>query len=147
LKNANLQSSKNKSQVINAAIDYSRAKQVTFVRGSNAHVGRPAKAGELGFSIPAATLGSLLTGFPDCPITLICDIKGTEVDLIRNEHKNLERVELIIIETNPAFYDDGENSNQKLVAELEQIGFVKLERRDNVICFASHDKLKRVRNN
>ena len=69
------------------------------------------------------------------------------MDLIRNEHKNLERVELIIIETNPAFYDDGENSNQKLVAELEQIGFVELERRDNVICFASHDKLKRVRNN
>ena len=147
LKNANLQSSKNKSQVINAAIDYSGAKQVTFVRGSNAHVGRLAKDGEVGFTIPAATLGSLLKGFPDGPVTLICDIEGAEVDLTRNEHKNLERVELIIIETHPAFYDDGEISNQKLVAELEKIGFVKLEHQDNVICFASPDKLKRLQNN
>ncbi len=92
---------------------------MTFVRGSNAHIERVVKNRETGLSASVTTLHALLKNFPDGPVILICDIEGTEVELIRHELKNFTRIELIIIETYPTFYDHGKQSNQKLIAALK----------------------------
>jgi len=120
--------------VVTAAVDYSGADTVRFASGKNAHVGHLASADEDAFSVPATTLGALAKDLPDGQFALVCDIEGAEIALFENETALMSRIDLIILETHPKVYAEGVKSEATMLAKLQELGLVQVEKIDNVVC-------------
>ncbi|MBV1863256.1 MAG: FkbM family methyltransferase [Rhodobacteraceae bacterium] len=123
-----------KTQVVVAAVDYSGAKTVSFASGKNAHVGHLAAEGEDGAAVPTTTLSALAAQIGEGPFSVVCDIEGAEIAMFENEAALMDRVQVIILETHPKFYDGGAEAEAKLLALLESYGMTLVARDDNVVC-------------
>jgi FkbM family methyltransferase len=76
-------------------------------------------------SVPTITLAQILDeyGFDRC--TLICDIEGGEMDLVRNEARVLQQhVESLIVEIHG--WRVGHDQAEQMIRTLERIGFERL---------------------
>jgi FkbM family methyltransferase len=111
--------------VLNRALAYG-SDEVTFYQdaldylGSSVQVQTPKSV-----SVPTITLGQILEeyGFDRC--TLICDIEGGEMDLVRNEAEVLKRhVESLIVEIHG--WRVGHDRAEEMIRTLERIGFERL---------------------
>lgn len=140
--NANASTTINKAEVVVAAVDYSREKEVTFAAGTNAHVGHVALEGESGFTVPTTTLSAQAEKLHGDEYVLVCDVEGAELDLFENESISLSRVKILILETHPKIYPKKEFDLQRLQQNIEKIGLIEIERSESVICFASNTAIK-----
>ncbi|MDP2063901.1 MAG: FkbM family methyltransferase [Phaeovulum sp.] len=122
-------------RVIEGAIDYSGAPEVTFSAGANAHDGHLAVAGEAGFRVPAITLAEVAATLPPGDFALVCDIEGAEVAMLRHEVATLARVNLIVLETHPAACLAPGDTPEAAYSLLEAAGFRLLERQCDVAAF------------
>lgn len=123
------------TKVVQAAVDYSGARSVTFARGHNAHVGHIARGDEDGFSVPAIMLAELADDLPEGPFALVCDIEGGEVALFAAETTLMARVNLLVLETHPGIYAGGAADLASMIAQIEDAGLAKISESEQVICF------------
>ena len=140
--NANLKNTNNMPDIVVAAIDYSGANEITFARGPNAHAGRIANDGEPGFTVPTTTLAEQVSKLLTDEYVLVCDIEGAELDLSQNEQTALSRAYLLILEMHPKIYPRKKLDYQQIKTNIENIGFIEIERSGAVACFASKKALK-----
>jgi len=119
-------------QVINYAVAHG-VNEISFnladdILGSNAQV----KTGRC-VTVQAITLKSILeqTNFPIC--TLVCDIEGNEIDLIKHEAGIIkERVSTMLMEVHPNF--TGQPSVDNMLDSLQDLGFeILFNRWSNVV--------------
>ena len=140
--NVALQPGSKNTSIISAAIDYTGKPFVCFDLGDNEHVGRVNSQGsETKFiEVPVTTLEKLVSeNLPEVQeFTLICDIEGAELDLVSNSTVLRNLCTLLIIETHPNFYTDGQTRCDQLIQEILSLGFTELEHSNTVFVFAKH---------
>jgi FkbM family methyltransferase len=122
--------------VVQAAIDYSGNPTVRFAPRHNAHVGGVAGLHEDGIDVPATTLTALGHQMPAGPFALVCDIEGTEIDMIAHESDVLNRIDVLILETHPKRYVNPKSDIDALRARLRSHGLRLVESCSDVECFA-----------
>jgi hypothetical protein len=71
---------------------------------------------------------------PDGEFALVCDIEGTEVDLVARESRVLDRVRVLILETHPASYPDPQRALELMRRRLEEHGLHLRATDGNVWC-------------
>lgn len=123
-----------RTELVQAAVDYSGAGHVRFARGHNQHVGHVARDGEDGFEAPAVTLSALAKKLPG-RFALVCDIEGGERALIAREAATLQRCDLLILEVHPGVYEDGDEGVDALNAALAKIGLHRWRQVQDVIAY------------
>lgn len=119
--------------VVEAAIDYSGAPEVFFDFGHNAHTGHVAKSG---VPVPTTTLANVAAPLPDGPRALVCDIEGAEIDLIEAEKATLNQFDVIILETHPGVYANGQRSLDTMLGTLEGCGFERSDAAEDVVVYS-----------
>lgn len=132
--NAQKEAAAGKTEVVVAAVDYSGAKTVSFASGKNAHVGHLAQDGEAGTTVPTVTLAALAERCGAKEFALVCDIEGAEIAMFENETGLLNRLQVIILETHPKFYADGQAGEDTMLAKLAEHGLQVVARDENVVC-------------
>lgn len=123
-----------RTEVLNAAVDYSGAGSVTFSIGPNAHMGRLGGGGQA-ITVPALRLSELAAKLPDGPYALVCDIEGAERDLFAAERDTLERVDVLVLETHPDAYPRRKADLDAMLAILTGAGLAQVRAEDDVVCF------------
>ncbi|MCM2561785.1 FkbM family methyltransferase [Lutimaribacter sp. EGI FJ00015] len=133
--NATQGAAEGRAQVINAAVDYSGAQTIAFETGENAHVGRIGGNGGTRVEVPTVTLADLAERLGSDRFALICDIEGAELALFEHERADvLARIELLVLETHPKFYDRGAQRKAELMARLAELGLHVVEEKNDVLC-------------
>lgn len=129
------------SILVQAAVAYQDQPTIRFASGHNAHVGHIAGAGETGRDVPVIRLADLVQRLPEQgDAALICDIEGGELAMIRQDRASLARFSLIVLETHPDVYADGQADLSALENDLITAGFNRIDTHEQVWC------LKRVPN-
>ena len=140
--NVNLGGSPSRTHVVQAALAYGQA-QVRFRVTQNLHTSHLVFDGSTGpdiVDVASVTLQSLraahgITG----PFSLICDIEGAELFLLRNDQTALADCVLIIMETHPAAYAQMGGSLDEVTAHLAELGFATFDRHGDVIAARRRD--------
>lgn len=86
---------------------------------------------ETSVTVPATSLRDIVTKRNFGSFTLICDIEGSEYDLVFNEADVLKNAATIILETHSRFI--GEAKNTELLEKLEDLGFRVVDQEATVI--------------
>lgn len=136
--NARLGAEPDSVVMVEAAIDYSGRPTVRFAPRHNAHVGGVAGDGEPGIDVPSTTLAALAGRMPQGPFALVCDIEGTETEMIARESDVFDRIDLLIIETHPRRYAQPEADLAAMEARLHEHGLRRAETRMDVQCYLRH---------
>ena len=111
--------------VLHGAIDYSGSIVASFNVNDDFISGRLDSQSSCSVAVPALTLRALIEQQPYQGATLICDIEGTETELIEHDCDVLaQRFEMLYIETHPEFRPV--NQINTMFARLEQFGFARL---------------------
>ena len=123
------------AEVINAAVGYG-ASHLAFAIGDNIHSNRLAKPGdtrEQVIKVPAITLAELVNSLGDTAgYSLVCDIEGGELDLMRNEWDQVKKATLVIMELHPRVYPNGSDDTQMIETRMQDAGFSQAERLNDV---------------
>lgn len=121
--------------IINAAVGYG-GETLPFAIGDNIHSNHLAGAADQYarvIDVPAITLARLLERFaPDQTYSLVCDIEGAELDLVKNEIAELRRASVIIMELHPKVYPGGVSDDEGIKAAMAGLGFDLAERVNDV---------------
>lgn len=129
------QRSDSHAEVINAAVGYG-ASHLEFAIGDNIHSNRLAKPGDVReqvIKVPAITLAELLNSLGETAgYSLVCDIEGGELDLIKNEWDQVKKAKLVIMELHPKVYPNGSGDTQMIETQMRDAGFRQAERRNDV---------------
>lgn len=109
--------------VLNAALAYG-AREATFYIDDSFNEGSIHRETSRSITVPATTLRDLLKRSGLSRISLICDIEGTELELVQKEGDVLrEHVEWLIVE----IHSNGNGSRRQTQAELDELGFRLVE--------------------
>src|SRR5262245_3175542 len=93
-----------------------------------------ARAGDRGtIRVPAVTLRQVLADADVGEFDLVCDIEGTELDLVRSDADVLSRCRLAIIEVHPDVFVDKGSSERDFAALLANVGMEIVDRGANVL--------------
>lgn len=133
--NASRMRTKSETHVVNAAVAYNNSQPVYFHEGSNPHNSSISSNERAGVEIQAITLGSIVKHYAVSSFTLICDIEGHELDLVKYESNELAKASVIIIETHPHLYPLGLQDQSLLISDIKQIGFDLVEIKSDVCVF------------
>ena len=133
--NASRMHTKSETHVLNAAIAYSNSQPVYFHEGSNPHNSSISSDKFMGVEIQTITLGSIVQRYAVNSFTLVCDIEGHELDLIKYESEKLAKASVIIIETHPHLYPLGLQDQSLLISDIKQIGFELVAIKNDVCVF------------
>ncbi|MFO6466141.1 FkbM family methyltransferase [Jannaschia sp. KMU-145] len=123
-----------RTELVQAAVDYSGASHVRFARGHNQHVGHVARGDEDGFDAPAVTLANLAARLPG-RFALVSDIEGAETAMIAAEVETLRRCDAVVLEVHPAVYGYGEAGVDAITETLARAGLHRIEREQDVIAY------------
>jgi FkbM family methyltransferase len=117
--------------IVEAAISYGSA-NVTFFSNADSLTGSTYRRGEgEPMSVPATTLQRIAESEGFEYFNLICDIQGSEIDLVDHELTFLaEHTGLLIIEIH-AFTPSGEEGMRAVIENLQQAGFEVIDSIDN----------------
>ena len=134
--NVALGGSPDKTDVVQAALAYGDAK-VRFRLTTNVHTSHLVFDGSTGpdiVDVPSATLASLrrdhaMTG----RFSLVCDIEGAELLLLRHDAAAMADCALVIMETHPSAYPAMGGTLDELTSLLTALGFVTFDQRGDVI--------------
>lgn len=111
--------------VLNAAVAYGAATVEFGVTDNFLASSLAPGADQHRVSVPAASLAGILAqaGFERC--SLVCDIEGAEIDLVKNEGDLLTRVvDTLLLEVHPGI--SGVETVRWLGAELSRLGFERI---------------------
>lgn len=122
LENARKGANPNRVFIVNAAIDYSGSTFVNFQVGQNSHTGRLSQSAS-GKKIRAIRAIDCIAPFADEHFSLVCDIEGAELNLVRYDGPVFDRCKRIIMELHPAIYPRGEDDKRFIMAAIGNLGF------------------------
>jgi FkbM family methyltransferase len=125
-----------RTHVVQAALAYGNA-QVRFKLTANVHTSHLVFDGSTGpdiVDVASVTLQSLrathgITG----PFSLICDIEGAELFLLRNDAAALADCAMVIMETHPGAYPAMGGTLDEVTLRLSDLGLDIFDRRSDVI--------------
>ena len=138
--NASLGGKRPNTRVISKAIAYGH-KTVSISITDNIHVSRVNHGDPYqGITVDATTLAQLvkLVGSPPA-YTLVCDIEGAEIDLLRNDIAALENCRLAILELHPQSYQRTGHSVENLLDFAKAAGLSPIAQDGDVYAFAQLD--------
>lgn len=119
--------------VVNGALAYD-APTVRFPIGGNIHANRLGAAdhGRVA-EVEALTLAALWhrLGSP-AGFSLVSDVEGAELDMVRREPEIVARAGLIVMELHPTAYPQGRQDETALLSAIDGMGFELLERLSDV---------------
>ena len=125
-----------RTHVVQAALAYGDA-QVRFKLTANVHTSHLVFDGSTGpyiLDVPSATLATLRRDHGIAgPFSLVCDIEGAELFLLRHDVAALADCALIIMETHPTAYPSMGGTMDEVTRRLTDLGFVTFARHGDVI--------------
>jgi FkbM family methyltransferase len=122
--------------IVNGAIDYSGPPVISLSVDDDFISGRVGAAGTRSFEAPALTLRTLVERQHWKAVTLICDIEGSETEVVEHESDVLARFfDMLFIEAHPRFRSV--EQLETMFARLEQFGFVRIAAVRKVHAFRS----------
>lgn len=136
------------SSEINFTMSHSQQKQaahgvdeVTFNIGANVLSSSVQIESDRSLIVPAITLEAILDKHQFQTCTLVCDIEGGEIDLIKYESSIIKKmVSTIFVEVHPDF--TGQTAVDEMVAELVSLGFeIMLNRWSNIVLQKIQEKM------
>lgn len=134
--NVALGGSPDTTAVVQAALAYGEAK-VRFKLSANVHTSHLIFDGSTGpdiVDVPSATLATLRRDHGIAgAFSLVCDIEGAELLVLRHDADALADCALIIMETHPAAYSAMDGTLDELTSRLTALGFVTFDRQGDVI--------------
>jgi len=120
-----------KFQILNQALAYD-APSVTFRPTLNLLANSvQRKTGEEPVTVPATALRDIVKERKFDSFNLICDIEGSEWDLVMNEGDVLQKASTISLETHARFI--GEDRNAQLLSKLGELGFQIVDQEATVV--------------
>lgn len=133
--NASIGADPGTTDVVCAAVACTGGTNATFHSSDNAHSGRLARAGETGMRVATVTLDELVARLPEGPFALVCDIEGTELELLERASDALRRTEVLILETHPRRYADPARGLESIRRRIQELGLEEVDADSNVLCF------------
>lgn len=134
--NVGLGGAPEKTAVVQAALAYGDTK-VRFKLTDNVHTSHlifDDSTGKDIVDVPSATLQSLRAAHGIIgQFSLVCDIEGAELLLLRNDAAAMTDCALIIMETHPAAYPVMGGTLDEVISRLTALGFVTFDRQGDVI--------------
>ncbi len=134
--NVTLAGAEDKTTVVQAALAYGGTK-VRFKVSDNVHTSGLVFDGSTGpdiVDVPSVALQSLRDAYGiTSPYTLVCDIEGAELLMLRHDAQALADCSLIIMETHPYVYPDMGGTLDEVLGHLARMGFAIFNKRANVI--------------
>ncbi len=134
--NVSLGGAVDRTTVVQAAVAYGGAR-VRFKLTKNVHTSHLVfddVPGEGIVDVPSVTLQSLRVAQQiSGPFSLICDIEGAELLVLRNDAAALADCAMIIMETHPPAYATMGGSMDEVLSRLSDLGFHIFDRRAEVI--------------
>lgn len=122
--------------VVHAALAYGGA-TVRFRVNDNVHISQLVFDGQTGpdiVDVPSANIASLRSDHGiSGPFSLICDIEGAELLMLRNDAQALADCRMIIMETHPTQYAGMGGSLDEVLSRLRDMGFEVFNKRSDVI--------------
>ncbi len=124
-----------KAALRHAAVAYG-AKTVSFPIGSEVHANALGKddGAQRMVTVEAVTLGSLYQdiGSPDS-FSLVCDIEGGELDMVRHDPGTLSKAGIVIMELHPDVYGGSDGGEGEIIGALQAAGLELVERLADVV--------------
>ena len=126
------------TKIVRAAVDYSGNETVTFANSPRAHIGMVSRDGK-GITVPASRFRDVVAKLDADRFALVCDIEGMEADLFEKERDLLSRMDVIVVETHPNWFDDGQDTVNRIIGWCEEAGLKLIEHTDHVLCLVRPD--------
>ncbi len=134
--NVALAGSVESTSVLHAVLAYGAA-HVGFQLAENIHTSHLVLDGRTGpgiIDVPTVSIASLRQSHRmSGPFTIVCDIEGAELLLLRHDERALSDCHTIIMETHPADYEGMGGSLDEVMRRLAELGLSVIDRRENVI--------------
>lgn len=135
--NLSLAGQADRTKVVAAALAYGDARTVRFAVTEAQHTSHVTdNADEPGgtIEVPAVTLAGLLkTEGIDGPFSLVCDIEGAELALLRNEPEVLKSCACLVMELHPQAFRAAGSSLHEVTDLIGKAGLEIVEQREQVI--------------
>ena len=132
--NVSLAGDSAQTRLVHAALGYSESGVVEFALGSGHHNSKVAVQGEGGLPVRAVTLEGLLAQYvPDGSFSLICDIEGAELELLRREQAVMVGCRCLVLEVHPDAFAAAGTSLEEVEGLILSCGLTIVERQENVI--------------
>jgi FkbM family methyltransferase len=114
-----------KFEILNAALAYD-VEEVTFYLSDFFVGGSTARETSEAITVPTTTLQQALEHVEGSKVSLICDVEGTEIDLVQREGEVMQKyVAWFFVEMHPSVV--GQNKVSSATADLEAMGFRLIE--------------------
>lgn len=124
-----------KAVLVHAAIDYSGRSHVPLSAGHDS-LSANTRAGAGTFTVPATTLGAIVSEHGIGTYTLVSDIEGAEADLLFHDAAALRDCRQIVMELHPTMSGGRAVSRQELAERIRALGFAQIDCRGPVAVFA-----------
>ncbi len=126
-----------RTSIIAAALAYDDAETVRFSvteAHHTSHVTDRADTAAGTIEVPAITLSDLLAreGI-DGAFSLVCDIEGAELELLRNETEALKSCACMVMELHPLAFRSAGSSLHEVMTRIEDAGLEIVDQREQVI--------------
>ena len=126
----------NCAEVINAAIGYKG--EETFISiSSNNTESKVVSDGQQSNHVKVFTINleQLIDRLDGQPFTLVCDIEGSEIELVHNEPKAIEKCKWIFMEIHAGFYESRIHTIEETLDKILNLGFTIKAKDGNVYYF------------
>ena len=123
------------AEIINAAIAYN-TKTVSMSKTASLldnRVSKQAKQATDVQIVPAITLSSLVGKLKGKDYILVCDIEGSEAQLVYQDADAFHNCQKIIMEVHPEFIEENGHKLNDMITELINLGFAKVSLEKNVL--------------
>lgn len=121
--------------IINAALGYG-AQALRFALGDEIHSNRilaPNETAKHTIEVPATTLSEVMNSVDqEEGFSLVCDIEGAELEMIRKEAAVVARAAFVVMELHPDLYLGGTDDEREIECVMLELGFEQVERISNV---------------
>ena len=125
--------------ILNGAIDYSGRQVVSLSVDDDFISGRLGSERKRVFTVPAVTLRALIEQHPWHGATLVCDIEGTETELVEHDVDVLARgFRMLFIEAHPEFRSPRQLNT--MFERLEHAGFSRVATVRKVHLWRNHER-------
>lgn len=124
------------TSILNGALAYDTEK-VCFPVSESLHTNRlGATHGGETAEVDAYTLAQLweILGKP-LDFTLVSDIEGAELEMVRREPEILSSANVVIMELHPVVYPQGRRDESHILKAMDELGFYALERMGDVVAW------------
>jgi len=134
--NIEINNNANNYHIINKAISYNGEDEIKLFLGrENVHSSINKSNGEF-VKVKSANLADILDEYKINSYALVCDIEGTEIEILLHDHEILLKCEQLIIELHDTYYQGSKYNVESMVKLItENVGFTNISNYGTVYYF------------